>query len=92
MRIVDRALLILTAVLLGGAVAICWMTATPPQNFTIDGKTSPWPLVIAQTSSSIADSLALAGLASGAGLLFLRAARWPRMPAQAEEFTPEPSP
>lgn len=92
MRVVDRVLIILTAVLLGGAFAICWMTSTPPQSFTVDGKTTPWPLVIAQTSSSIAGSLALVGLASGVGLLFLRAARWPGTPAEDEELTPQPSP
>ena len=92
MRVVDRVLIILTAVLLGAVVAICWMTSTPFQSFTVDGGTTPWPLVIAQTSSSIAGSLALVGLASGVGLLFLRAARWPGTPAEDEELTPPPSP
>ena len=88
MRLVDRVLISLTAVLLGGAFAICWMTSTPPQSFTVDGVTTPWPLVIAQTSSSIAGSLALVGLASGVGLLFLRAARWTGTLAEDEELTP----
>ena len=92
MKGVERALIITTAVVLGTVVVMCWYTSTTVQSFTDVGNATPWPLVLAQTMSWIADILALVGLASGVGLLFLRAARWPGKPAEDEELTPQPSP
>jgi len=92
MKGVERALIVTTAVLLGAAIVMCWNTSTTVQSFTDVEHATPWPLVLAQTMSWIADILALVGLASGVGLLFLRAARWPGKPAEDEELTPQPSP
>ena len=90
MRVSDRALLITTALLLGAAVALCWYTSTTLESFPVTDNVPPWPVALAQTMSWIADILALVGLASAAGLLFLRAARWARTPAGDEEPTREP--
>ena len=92
MNVLDRVLIILTGLLLATVVAICWSTSTSLQRFTVTEGVTPWPLIIAQALSSMAGSFALAGLASAAGLLFLRAARWTGSPADDEEVTPEPSP
>ena len=92
MKGVERALIITTAVLLGAAIVMCWNTSTTVQSFTEVDNATPWPLVLAQTMSWIADILALVGLSSAVGLLFLRAARWTGTSVQDEELTREPSP
>ena len=92
MKGVERALIITTAVVLGTVVVMCWYTSTTVQSFTDVGNATPWPLVLAQTMSWIADILALVGLSSAAGLLFLRAARWTGTSAKDEKLTREPSP
>jgi type IV secretory pathway VirB2 component (pilin) len=76
MRIVDRVLVALTTLLLLVAVVLCWYPTTAPQSFSFEGNTPPLQFMLVQIAGSLAGPFALVGLASAAGLLFLRAARW----------------
>ncbi|QNE45621.1 hypothetical protein F1C58_00895 [Glaciihabitans sp. INWT7] len=92
MRAAERVLIASVGILLVGAVALCWYNANSPQSFSNTGSEVPWPLVWAQIASSAASIFALVGLASAAGLLFLRAVRWAGASPGDEDPTPEPSP
>ena len=94
MRAGERALVLATAILLAAVITLCWGSAAALQanDGTGTGTGMPWPIIWAQIASTVASVFALVGLASAAGLLFLRAARWTSSPADDEEPTPEPSP
>jgi hypothetical protein len=90
----ERALFVATGFLLVAVIALCWVTANIPQSYSGSGTDSgiPWPIVWAQITSTAASTFALVGLASAAGLLFLRAARWTGLPVDDDGLTQEPSP
>ena len=100
MRIAERVLAIATSALLVAVIVLCWLIADAPQGFSstiAEGQSTgreaiPWPLVWAQIASTVVSVCALVGLASSAGLLFLRAARWTGVRPAEEDPTPEPSP
>jgi hypothetical protein len=96
MRAGERALVLATAILIAAVITLCWGSAAALQandgtgTGTGTGTGLPWPIIWAQIASTVASVFALVGLASAAGLLFLRAARWTSTPADDEEPTPEP--
>jgi hypothetical protein len=98
MRTAERVLVSATAILIAAVIVLCWGSATALQvnDGTGTGTGIPWPIVWAQIASTGASVFALVGLASAAGLLFLRAARWTSTPTDDvtddEEPKPEPSP
>jgi hypothetical protein len=94
MRAAERVLVVATGILIVAVIVLCWGIATALQvdYGTGTGSGMPWPIIWVQIASSVAAVFALVGLASAAGLLFLRAARWTGAPAADEEPTPEPSP
>jgi hypothetical protein len=98
MRAAERVLVVATGILIVAVIVLCWGLATALQvdNRTGNGFGIPWPIIWAQIASTVASVFALVGLASAAGLLFLRAARWTSTPTDDvtddEKPTPEPSP
>jgi hypothetical protein len=70
----EKALLALAAVLLLAALGLCSNTTAPQGSWT-EGEI-PWPQLLWQFKQMIAPPLALVGLASAVGILFLRAAQW----------------
>ncbi|MET4702758.1 hypothetical protein [Frigoribacterium sp. UYMn621] len=92
MRAAERVLIASVGILLVGAMALSWYNANSPQRFSNTDSEVPWPLVWAQIASSAASIFALVGLASAAGILFLRAVRWTVGSPDEADPTPEPSP
>lgn len=74
----EKALLAVAAVFLLFAWALCSDTAAPQGGWT-EGEI-PWPQLLWQFKQMIAPPLALVGLASAVGILFLRAAQWEAIP------------
>ena len=88
MRAAERVLVLATGILIVAVIVLCWGIATALQVDYGTGSGSgfgrPWPIIWVQIASTVAPVFALVGLASTAGLLFLRAARWTGTPAAEE--------
>lgn len=82
----EKTLLVLAAVLLLAAWGLCFDT-TPPNSSWVGGEV-PWPQLLWQFKQALTPPLALVGLASGIGVLFLRAVHWEKRPALSEPTTP----
>jgi hypothetical protein len=76
MRTSERVLLGLATGLLAVAVVLCGYQASAPQNFNFTENNIPTSVILAYLAGLLAAPFALVGLASAAGMLFLRAARW----------------
>jgi hypothetical protein len=79
----EKVLLILAAVLLLGAWVLCSDTTPPTGNYS-EGEI-PWEQLLWRLRQVIAPALALVGLASAVGVLFLRAIRWEKAPSKPVE-------
>lgn len=90
----ERVLVIATGILLSAVVGFCWNAAHTPQSYDSSGTelAIPWAIVWGQLAYTGAAVFAIVGLASAAGLLFLRAARWDARSDVETEPTPESSP
>ena len=94
MRAAERVLIATTGILIVAAIVVCWGIAIDRQSYDRSGTDSgmPWPIIRVQIATTAASAFALVGLASAAGLLFLRADRWTDTPIGDEEPTLEPLP
>ncbi|MBG6108783.1 hypothetical protein [Frigoribacterium sp. CG_9.8] len=94
MRTSERVLGFATVILIATVIVLCWGISSTQQSYDTSGSGAgmPWPIIWVRIGTSVAPIFALVGLASAAGLLFLRAVRWTDTPAEYEEPTPEPSP
>jgi hypothetical protein len=87
MRQAERVLAVATALLIAAVIVLCWAISDGPQSNTDSG--IPWPIVWGRIAFEVASVFALVGLASAAGLLFLRAVRWTDPPTGDGPTTPE---
>lgn len=79
MRRHEAALLVLAIVLLVGAWELSSDFSQPGGSWS-EGEI-PWNVLLWQFRHALATPLSLVGLASAVSILFLRAARWGRIPA-----------
>lgn len=94
MRLSERVLGLVTVILIAAVIVLCWGISSTQQSYDTSGSGAgmPWPIIWVRIATSVVPIFALVGLASAAGLLFLRAARWTEIPADDQEPMPEPSP
>jgi hypothetical protein len=85
MRRHETGLLVLAVVLVICAWELSSDISQPEGNLT-EGE-FPWSALLWQFRHTLAPPLALVGLVSAVGVLFLRAARWGRAPASAAPET-----
>ncbi|WP_349903589.1 hypothetical protein [Parafrigoribacterium humi] len=79
----EKALLWIAAVLLLSAWAL-FSDVNQPQGGWVEGEI-PWKVLFWQFRQLVAPPLALVGLASAVGILFLRAVRWEKAPSRPVE-------